>query len=131
MKVIIYRRSDNSIMVGAIAENVLVALTGSGGLLEPSTSLEKQISKHLMTVDNQAEFLADWEAFLAPLKGTTREQAIRTYLTFARDGGATEEEAYNAIAGKDMPSEAVDYRVVEESEVHTDRYFRSAWEWED
>ena len=89
MKVIIYRRSDNSISVGAIAEDLIASLTGSGGLLEPSTSLEKQIAKHLMTVDNQAEFLADWESFLTPFKGTAREQAIRKYLTFARDGGAT------------------------------------------
>ena len=131
MKVIIYRRSDNSISVGAIAEDLIASLTGSGGLLEPSTSLEKQVAKHLMTVDNQAEFLADWESFLTPFKGTAREQAIRNYLTFARDGGATEEEAYNSIAGKDMPSDAVDYRVVEESEVPTDRTFRNAWEWEE
>ena len=131
MKVIIYRRSDKSIMVGAVAEDLITSLTGSGGLLETSTSLERQIAKHLMTVDNQAEFLADWEAFLAPLKGTPREQAIRKYLTFARDGGATEEEAYNAVAEKDMPSEAVDYLVVEESTLPTDRYFRNAWHWED
>ena len=131
MKVIIYRRSDKSIIVGVTSEELIASLTGSGGLLEPSTSLEKQIAKHLMTVDNQAEFLADWEAFLTPLKGTAREQAIRKYLTFARDGGATEEEAYNAVAEKDMPSEAVDYLVVEESTLPTERYFRNAWHWED
>ena len=82
MKVIIYRRSDKSIIVGVTSEELIASLTGSGGLLEPSTSLEKQIAKHLMTVDNQAEFLADWEAFLTPLKGTAREQAIRKYEKF-------------------------------------------------
>ena len=131
MKVIIYRRSDKSIVMGVTSSDVISALTGSGGLLEPSTSLEKQIAKHLMTVENQAEFLADWEAFLTPLKGTSKEQAIRKYLTFARDGGATEEEAYNAIAEKDMPEEAIDYLVVEQTEIPNDRYFRAAWHWED
>ena len=48
-----------------------------------------------------------------------------------RIGGATEEEAYNAVAEKDMPSEAVDYLVVEESTLPTDRYFRNAWHLED
>ena len=131
MKVIVYRGSDKSIYMGVVPSEVIAALTGSGGLLEPSTSLERQIAKHLMTVENQAEFLADWEAFLTPLKGTSKEQAIRKYLTFARDGGATEEEAYNAIAGKDMPSDAVDYLVVEQTEIPNDRYFRNAWHWED
>ena len=131
MKVIVYRRSDKSVIMGVTSSDMIDALTGSGGLLESSTSFERQIAKHFMTVENQAEFLADWEAFVAPFKGTPREQAIRKYLTFARDGGATEEEAYNAIAEKDMPADAVDYLVVEQSDLPTDRYFRNAWHWED
>lgn len=131
MKNIIYRRSDNSIAVGTVDTKVLAALTGTGGLIDKDIDLDHQVAKHMMTVDNEAEFKSDWRAFLEARKDSAAEVAIRRYLTYARDGGATEDQAYAAIATKNLPADCVDFRTVENSDLPTDRYFRNAWEWSD
>jgi len=130
MKNIIYRRSDNSFALGMVDPKHLQALMGSGGLVT-ADRFEREIAVHMMTVENEAEFQADWESFLAARKGSAREVAIRQLLTYARDGGATEEQAYAAIAAKNIPSDCVDYRTVEHDDLPSDTYFQDAWEWSD
>ena len=129
MKILVYKRADNSIAFGAVAPQTLAAMTGSGGLI-PVANIEMQIARHMMTVDNQAEYDADWEAFLAGRIGTPREVAVRAWIEGVARGGLTETEAYRRIYAKNCPSDCIAYELGEDDAM-PDRYFRNAWEWSD
>ena len=48
-------------------------------------------------------------------------------------GGMTETEALTSLANSHAPNITGEYtfQIIEDTELHTDRYFRNAWEWED
>ena len=132
MKAIIYRRADNSVALGMLSPKRIAVAMGSGGLKPTGAAFEREIASNLITdADSQAAFDADWEAFLAARRGTAREVIVRRLFTYYRDGGATEAEIYEAHGDKNMPSDCVDHRAVELSDLPTDTDFFDAWEWSD
>ena len=131
MKKIIYRRSDNSFALGNPSPRHIAGAMGSGGMLPSGVAFERQIAASMATVENQAEFDADWEAFLAARKDSAREVALRRLYTYFRDGGATEAEAYEALGDVNKPADCVDHRAVEHSDLPSDLYFIDSWEWSD
>jgi hypothetical protein len=131
MKNIIYRRADNTFALGMPSPKHIAAAMGSGGLLPSGVAFEREIAKSFVTVDNQAEFDAGWEAFLAARKDSARGVALRRLYTYFRDGGATEAEAYEALGDVNKPADCVDHRAVENSDLPPDKDFMDAWEWSD
>jgi len=129
MKVIVYRRNDQSVKLGIVAPPTLAAMTGSGGLI-PVDGIEQAIAGHMLNVGNQAEFDAGWEAFLEARKGTARELVIRAWVEGLARGGLTETEAYRRMYEKNLDADCVGYELVEDDAM-PDRYFRNAWEWSD
>ena len=127
MKFIVHRRNDHSVKIGMPSPTTLEAMTGSGGLI-PVDSMEKNIAGHMLTVDNQAEYDAGWEAFLEARKGTDRELAIRAWAEGIIYGGLTEEEALRRIYAKNTDADCVGYELIENTDL-PDRYFRNAWAW--
>jgi hypothetical protein len=101
-------------------------MTGEGGMILAS-EVERAIAKQLLVTDNQDEFDANWERFLADRKGSPTEVAAREYIEGLAFGGLTRPEALRRIAANDRPNNCVECTTIDHTE-QPDHYFRDAFE---
>jgi len=115
MKILCYVRADKSVGIGHISHNLLALMMGDGYGWEQDR-IDYEINK--------------WVNPPAPEVGLS--SAIATaYVNGIAKGGMTEDEAIDLIKAKFTPSYCVECHIIEDSDLQTDRYFRTAWEWSD
>ena len=109
MKIVVHKRSDG-VSITHFSPSLLAVMTGRGYGWDQQR-IDREIEK----------FVADGKAV----------DTVRPYMNAVANGGVTEAQAIELIRAHAHKAGCLGCTVIEDTDLPTDLYFRSAWEWSD